>query len=290
MPPPRLALRLRLRCALAGALLGLAPPALALDPLDVAVSVPVQADWLKRIGGEHVRTRVVVPEGVEPEDFTLGPATVEGLAKADVYIGVGHPLFPFERLEVVPALQRAGVPYLPLVPDATRESDPRPWTSLRTVADWLPGVAERLAELDVENAATYREKADAYLAEIRSVDRSLGRRLSARRQRTLVVAHPLWSAFCRDYGLDQLALTREGEELGPRDLVPLVEGLGEWGVSRIFVHPRLSRRGAVLVARQIDAELVELDPDAVPWLANVRRTGEAFLSALESRGAAGAAR
>jgi len=42
----------------------------------------------------------------------------------------------------------------------------------------------------------------------------------------------------------------------------------------VFVSPQFSRKGAAVVAGEIGAELVELDPLAPGWMENLRRAGQ----------------
>ena len=97
-------------CGLALALLTacrpVLPPAAADDTrIRVAVSVPPQAYFVERIGGERVRVDVMIPPGYSHVDYPLTPRQVAALSRARLYVAVGHPAFEFERIQLAPVLK-----------------------------------------------------------------------------------------------------------------------------------------------------------------------------------------
>ena len=53
----------------------------------------------------------------------------------------------------------------------------------------------------------------------------------------------------------------------------LIRFAREKGVEVIFVSPQFSPKGAAVVAAEMGATLVELDPLARGWMENLRRVG-----------------
>src|SRR3954447_11760579 len=91
--------------------LGACRPALPPAPLPdagrirVAVSVPPQAYFVERIGGDHVEVAVMIPPGYSHVDYPLTPRQGGGLSRARLYVAVGHPAFEFERAQLSPVLK-----------------------------------------------------------------------------------------------------------------------------------------------------------------------------------------
>jgi len=89
--------------------------------LGVFVSIPPQAYFVQRVGGDHVQVDVLVGPGQNPHSFEPTPAQISSLAKAAVFFRVGMPfedgLLPrlrgaFTHLEIVDT--RQGVPLRPM--------------------------------------------------------------------------------------------------------------------------------------------------------------------------------
>src|SRR3954470_19686472 len=96
--------------ALLPLLLALAACRPVLPPVDdgrirVAVSVPPQAYFVQRIGGEHVQVEVMIPPGYSHVDYPLTPRQVAALSRARLYVAVGHPAFEFEQIQLKAVLR-----------------------------------------------------------------------------------------------------------------------------------------------------------------------------------------
>src|ERR1700710_2325524 len=76
------------------------------DPrIRVAVSVPPQADFVRRIGGGHVQVEVMIPRGDSRVAYPLPPRQVAALSRARIYVAVGHPAFEFEQIQLKAVLR-----------------------------------------------------------------------------------------------------------------------------------------------------------------------------------------
>ena len=53
-----------------------------------------------------------------------------------------------------------------------------------------------------------------------------------------------------------------GKEPSPRQIVALVEQAKSLGIKKVFIQPQYSSKGATLIAKQIGAEVVNIDPYA----------------------------
>jgi zinc transport system substrate-binding protein len=154
-------------------------------------------------------------------------------------------------------------------------------------------IAGALAAADPAHAAVYRENLHRFEGEIEALDRFIHSRLDTLPRRRFWVYHPAWGYFAAEYGLEQIALEEEGKEAGPARLVEWVERARREGVRTLFVQQGFSDKSARLIAGEIGARLVVLDPLAYDWPDNLRRVTAALEEALsedEGRGASDAQR
>lgn len=273
-----------------------APPSGAATdgPFQVVVTVPPQAYLVERIGGERVAVAVMMPPGSTEETFAPSPRQMVALARADLYVLVGHPAFVVEKRHVLPALARnPGVRVVDMSAGMGVEvahadphghhggaGDPHVWTSPRRMRGAAVTVAEALAELDPEGAPAYRARLGSLLAEIDALDAEVRRELAGVERRRFLVTHPAWGHFAADYGLEQVAIEDEGKMPGPRRLVALVEAARAEGVRVVFAQRGFPRAPAEAVAAEIGARVVTLDPLARSWLDETRSTARSIAAAL----------
>jgi len=283
--------RALLAIALLAASLGPSVARAANPPLEVSVSILPLAWVVERIGGERVRTHVMIPPGTNPDTHAPTPRQLEDLARSQLWVLVGHPGFVFETSWVRPRLvDRPDARVVEMTRDLvlTGEDageDPHVWVSPRIMQSTVDEITTALCSLDPAHQADYRAGQAAFVSDLRSLDTELKVRLAGLQGGRFLVFHPAWGWFARDYGLVQIAIEREGKEPGPRQLIPLIEAARRAGVRVVFVQRGFSHKSAQIVATEIGAALVEVDPLARDWMANLRHVAEAFAQAIEGASA-----
>lgn len=269
----------------------------------IAVSVPPQAYFVERIGGERVEVTTLIPPGYSHVDYPLTPRQLVALSRARLYVAVGHPAFEFERARVWPLLPE--LPNLKIVDmsqgmrllegegegsehgHAHEGGDPHVWVAPDTVAVAARNIAAALAEIDPAHAAEYRANLQRFEAEIRDLDRQIRAQLGSDSGGAFMVFHPTWGYFAHEYGLRQVAIEAEGKEPSAQRLIQLIEQARQDGVKVIFVQAGFPRKSAQVIADAVGGRVVVADPQDHDWLGNLRRVTRELSETLgsEKRGA-----
>lgn len=80
-----------------------------------------------------------------------------------------------------------------------------------------------------------------------------------------MIYHPSLSYFARDYDLEQLSLELEGKTPSPSHMKELSDLGREHGISTIFVQVEFDRKNAEVLAAEIGAKIVPLNPLDEEW-------------------------
>jgi zinc transport system substrate-binding protein len=264
-------------------------------PLRVAVSIEPLAGFVERIAGDRVVVVVAVPRGASPATHDVSPRLMVELTAARLFFTTGVPM---ERL-LLPRLQEvdglrivdttAGLERLALADhdhgdgdDHDAEGlDPHVWLDPRLAARQAGAIADALSAADPDGAALYRANAAAFATELAALDADLRTILAPVRGRTLYVFHPSFGYLAAAYGLEQVAIEQGGLDPSPRRLTRIMTGIRESGARAVFVQPQFSVGSATAVAKACDVRLVELDPLARDYAANLRSMALAIAGALE---------
>jgi zinc transport system substrate-binding protein len=248
----------------------------------VAVTVPPQAYLVERLAGAAVDVEIMMPPGTNPHTYEPTIRQVRALGEAKAYVEVGHPKFPFERTWIARLLkENENVQVVDCSQGVQIDADdPHLWLSPSAVRTAVPHIAATLAALLPAAAQEIDERKAALVGEIDALDAEIRAAFRATDKRRFYVFHPAWGYFARQYGLEQVAIENEGKEPDPHRLSRVVEQARGDGVRVIFVQPQLSRRSAEVVANDIGARLVVLDPLARDWLANLRHASREILAGL----------
>jgi zinc transport system substrate-binding protein len=266
------------------------------ERIAVAVSVPPQAYFVEKIGGDHVRVDVMIPTGSSHVDYSPSPRQVAALAGARIYVKVGHPAFEAETHSILPFLAR--LPKI-LVVDMSKgmnliagegsegehhhDGDPHVWVAPSTVRVAARNIAAALQTADPGHAAEYAANLRAFEVEIDALDREIRERLGAGADagtRKFMVYHPSWGYFAHEYGLEQIAIEAEGKEPSAQRLIQLIDRGRAEHVKVIFVQGGFPRKSAQVIADAVGGRVLTADPQERDWADNLRRVagelGEAY--------------
>lgn len=163
--------------------------------IHVIATTTIAADIVRDIAGPHADVDTLLPESASPHDYAASAKDRAELEDADVVVAWGAGLeegLPLDDLDNEPVELAAG------------EDDPHIWMDPKRIGQSLPKLSEALVESDPANTSAYRERAFAYAAELRRLDRELRRELAAipADRRKLVSSHDSLGYFVRGYDFE----------------------------------------------------------------------------------------
>ncbi len=267
--------------------------------INVVVSVPPQAYFVERIGGSKVDVDVMIPKSFNPATYEPTSKQMMKLSDAQVYVKVGVPGFAFEEKHFSTLLEMnkkmvvvdmsQGIIFRKdshhhvndHKHDETINYDPHIWVSPVTVRKSVINICKAFVELDKENKEFYKKNLKSFLTEIDKLDRKLRNLLSKLDKRSFMVYHPAWSYFARDYNLNQIAIEVHGKKPSAKSIKVTIEKAKKERISVIFVQKGFPTEQAKVIAREISAEVIQIDPLEKNWLKNMYEIAKVFRKAME---------
>lgn len=270
-------------------------------PLTVAVTILPQKQFVESIAGEHARVVVLVPPGANPHTYEPTARQLAEINSASVYVKVGSGIDVerawMEKLAGVnPRMtiidSSAGIPLIAGGhhhddDDAgdheaghadTEGTDPHIWLSPKNARIMVENTCRGLMEADPAHAAAYRANADAYQEKIDRLDEEIRQEIAEKKVRTIMVYHPAWSYFARDYGLIQIPIESDGKDPSPADLEYLIRQAKEEKITVIFASPESSSKSAEVIANEIGGSVVLVSGLEEDFLGNLATVSQAFAS------------
>ncbi|MCK9581646.1 MAG: zinc ABC transporter substrate-binding protein [Methanoregula sp.] len=271
------------------------------ETLTVAVTILPQKQFVERIAGEHARVIVLVPPGASPHTHEPTPRQLEEISGASIYFKVGSGI-DFERAwmdklkGVNPRMtivdSSRGIQLIAGDPDHDEETiadahlseseeesgtDPHIWLSPKNARIMVENTYLGLARADPVHAGEYRANADAYLKELDTLDADITREISRTQIRTIMVYHPAWSYFARDYDLVQIPIETDGKDPSPAGIENLIQQAKADNITVIFASPEYSTKSAKVIAEEIGGSVALVDPLEEDYLGNIRNVSAAFI-------------
>jgi zinc transport system substrate-binding protein len=273
-------------------------------PIVVAVSVLPQAEFVEKVGGDKVKTVVIIPPGADPHTYEPSPRELGEVSEARMYVTVGVDM-PFEKVWInrfesinsgtLIVNSSNGINLRELAAHDHQEGegaeehageleadheetglDPHIWTSPANAKIMVENVYEGLAKIDSGNKTYYAQNRDTYLKELDALDARTREKLEGKKERSFIVYHPSWGYFAADYNLTMIPVEIEGKEPSAEDLTKLMDLAKEKHVKVIFVQPQSSTRSAQAVAEEMGGEVVAVDPLAKDYIANMDKVSDVF--------------
>ena len=248
------------------------------NKLNVFVSILPQQYFVQQVGTEYIEVQVMVGPGQNPATYDPTPQQMVALANADIYFSIG---VPFEsawldkiknnnKLTVVECCKwLANLNNHEHSHDHTNYSDPHIWTSPVKVMQITELVKNSLKDKDGINTNSYEKSAAEFINQLQNLDMLVQYKTANLRKRDIIVSHPSWSYFADEYGFNQIAIEQEGKEIQASSMVKLIKLAIENNVKAIFVQPQFNHKAAEVIAKEIDAKILILDPLAFNYIENM---------------------
>jgi len=253
------------------------------EPLSVFVTIPPQKYFIEQVAGEHVQVQVMVGRGQSEEVYEPTSRQLASLTQAQVYFRIG---VAFEdvwldrftalnpKMRIVDLTQGIAPLYF-----ARGAVDPHVWTDPGRVKTIARRIRDALSAFDPEHAANYADNLDRFETELDRLDQEVRGILKDVAIKKFLVFHPSWGYFASAYGLEQIPIERDGKEPGAKAVAALAVRARAEGVRIVFVQRSGSTRPAETIAREIGAEVREIDHLAEDYIQNIRRVAQQFAGA-----------
>lgn len=257
----------------------------------VLVSVAPYKAFVENIAGNTVQVGVMVPAGASIHTYEPTPREMLAASKADLWFMTGE-AFEAKAARAFknhnPAMEfidlKQGVDLISNDPHYDAQHcckhclDLHIWLSPKQAKIQAKAIAQTLIKRYPESRKQYEENLQKFLDQLDALDRSIEATLKPLKNRTILVSHPAYAYFCRDYNLKQLSIEYEGKDPTPHQLTQVMEQARRLQIKTIFIQPQYNNKGARLIADHIGAKVVSLNPYAENYFASMEQIAHAFAS------------
>ena len=241
------------------------------------VSIAPLRPLVSEIVGDDFDISILVPAGASPESFEPTPRQFKAVNEAEAIFAVG--LIDFERNLLSKVEHQEKIINLShgieLIAGSCSHHhhcedshhphhhahgiDPHIWVSpvaLKTMAQNAYNAVAAAYPDSVKYKANYERLA----ARLNALDNS-GRAICAdARTHRFIINHPALTYLARDYGLEQISIEHEGKEPSAKRLTNLIDNARNENTRRVFYQSTYPRSTVEVIAEDIGAEPVEINP------------------------------
>ncbi|MEN6465806.1 MAG: zinc ABC transporter substrate-binding protein [Syntrophaceae bacterium] len=258
-----------------------AGPARAAGKVRVSVSVPPQAYFVERIGGDKVDVQVMLPGHSDHDSYEPTPQQLIRLAKAQIYVRVGVPGFTFETRHIDPALAKKKIKLITMS-DGVKllDDDPHIWAAPSAVRQAAFNIYKGLSGFDPAGSSYYKRNLDSFVKDIDALDREIKALLKGKEGGTFLIYHPALAYFAAEYKLRQVSIETEGKSPSASHIRGVIDLARSKGIKKVLIQKGFDRKNAKTIAAEIGGSLEEIDPLDRNWLSGTRNTAIKVSGAL----------
>lgn len=253
------------------------------DKKTIFVTITPMQSIIEEITAGDFDIEVIVPKGASPETFEPTPKQVTSFSDAELIFSTG--LIDFEQSLVERIDDDAEVINLSngieLIAGSCSHGnhqhkhgvDPHIWTSPRALRTMVTN-AHKAIMAHYPDSVKYTEATGRLLERIDALDTYCATRIKAEGVEAMMIYHPAYTYYARDYGIEQIAIEHDGKEPSLRQTTALIEKAKEHGVKAILRQPQYSEDKVRAIANDAGAEIITTDPLAEDILGEIERVTE----------------
>ncbi len=246
------------------------------DKLQIYTSIYPIYDFTKKIGGEKITVYNMTKAGAEPHDFEITSKDMANLSKADLFIYNGGGMEHW-----VDSVKNAlNIKYVDSSSNINNQNnlDPHFWLSPKNAKIQMENIKNGLIEIDSENKNYYESNYNLYASRLDKFDNKIKNSLSNIKNRNLVLTHPAFGHFCKEYSLTQIAIARD--EADPKAMAEIITFIKNNDIKAIFYEEFSSSKLADSIAKETQIKILTLNPIESLSEKNIE-AGEDYFSIME---------
>ena len=240
---------------------------------------PLRAIVEEVTGGDY-NVEILVPKGASPETFEPTVSDLIALNDAEQVFTIG--LINFEQSLVSSVKNHDKVVNLSqgieLVAGScshcnhahTHGIDPHIWTSPRALKRMVENIGVAMHHV-APDSIKYRDNADKLQHKLDALDSLCNSKIKINGVDAIMVYHPAFTYYTKDYAIEQISVEQDGKEPSPRQLTALVERARQHNISKLLIQPQYSKDKLRALATECGAEIVEIDPLSEDIIAEIKR-------------------
>lgn len=253
---------------------------------DVLVSIPPYLYFVETLTGGELKAISLVPEGANPHLYEPTPKQVHRAKQSKVWIRlsesfenkIGRSLLAQNKeLIIVNLANSRAISYIYEEKSScscghSHESkDLHIWLSLREAKIQAKLIAEALIQAFPDRKDLIQKNLLTLQDQFSQKDLSFAEKLLPYKNDSLLVSHPAFGYFCRDYDLNQISIETEGKDPLPQKLASILELSKTTPIRTVFTQAQYNNKGAEMIAKQLQMKTHEIDPYSSDYLKNLEQ-------------------
>ena len=248
----------------------------------LAVSIPMQEEFIQKIAGMEYEIISLVEKGVNPHDFEPKFSSIKKVNEAIAYFSIGiefedswPKIFNHQNPQMQIFPSNAGIDFINFTQNTHHHEnhshdngDTHIWLSTSNAKQIATNLYKALSTLNPQK--DYSKAYEALIIEIKNTDKIIKENLkNLPKGQKFVVFHPMLGYFAKDYNLEEISIEVEGKSPKMKEMMKVINTIKKENLKIIFAQPEFSTKAAEFIAQESGAKLGYFSPLQTPWAENL---------------------
>jgi zinc transport system substrate-binding protein len=273
-----------------------------MDTKAISVSILPQKYFIEAIAGKRFNVNVMIPPGASHSSYEPTARQMNLLVNSPAYFKIGHLDFELSWMDrftgVNPNMKvydmSEGIELIRGNHDHHQESgeihtednekgiDPHTWMSPGNVKIIARNILKSLIDLYPVDSAFFTSNYNSFRLEVDSIGNLYQENETKLKGRSFIIYHPALAYLARDYGMEQIVLEFDGKEPPPARIKSIIDLARQKNIRTIFVQKQFSIDNSRSLAKEINAQIIPIDPMDENWEGQMVKILELLLSNQET--------
>lgn len=227
-------------------------------------------DFAKKIGGERIGVKLVIPPGAEPHSWEPSGKIIKEIQQGQIFLYNGLDLDPWAKkigsslegkLSILAVGEEGPIKNM-VISEGKGNHDPHLWLDPIVVIEMAKAIKDVFIDLDGEYQNYYEENFNNFKLQLLELDKEYNEVLSKVSKKNFIVTHGAFAYMAKRYGLNQitiLGLAPQGEP-SPAKLVELTSLIKKHNINTVFFEHLTSSKAANVLASETGVKVDILNP------------------------------
>lgn len=244
------------------------------------MSIAPQKFLVDSIAEERVSVTIIVPPEADSHSYEPTPRQIISVQEGDIWFRLGegfeNRLLKTLKKEMLIVDQREGIALIGSSCCHRDSYDPHIWLSPLLLINQAQQIANTLSVYDPENASLYQKNLEFLVCQLYALDQEIRQVTLVAKNRDILVSHSAFGYFCKEYGFRQISIEMEGKEPTAKYLSTLLANSRTLNIKTVILMKQYGQRGGIKIAKEIDAQTIQVDPYAENVIENLRFIAKVF--------------
>jgi zinc transport system substrate-binding protein len=254
--------------------------------IGVGVSIGPEVEFVKAVGGDKVDVTLMMPPSADPHTYEPLPNQLSQVSNAKMYAEIGTSLeFETNYMDNIKAANpnmlivntSKGINLIPNSAEGEANiDDPHVWVDPKNAEIMVNNIYNGLVEVDPGDKEYFTQNRDNYLKQIKELDRNTTKLLKSKNGSYILIYHPSFGYYARDYNMTQIGAMINDEEPSPQRIAMMIDIAKKNNIKTLYSEPQYNLNFMESVASQAGARVVTVNDLDENYLENMAKIATTF--------------